>query len=104
MAGSVQPVTDASFPAFTAQGLVLVDFAADWCPPCRRMDPIVEELARERPDVAVGRLDVDASPATAARLGVLSMPTFMAFRDGRKVGQAVGAVPKARLAALLSAE
>jgi thioredoxin 1 len=97
-AGRVQPVTDASFAQFTASGLALVDFSAEWCPPCRRMDPLVEQLAGEMPQVAFGRLDVDANPRTAASQGVLGMPTFILYKDGRKVGQVVGAVPKPRLA------
>lgn len=101
MAGHVQPVDDAGFRPFVSQGLMLLDFSAEWCPPCKRMDPLVEQLAHEMPEVAVGRLDVDASPATAAQEGVMSMPTFIVYKDGRKVEQVVGAVPKDRLAALL---
>ncbi len=96
--GRVQAVTDASFAQFTASGLALVDFSAEWCPPCKRMDPLVEQLAQELPGVAVGRLDVDANPRTAAAQGVLGMPTFIVYKDGRKVDQVVGAVPKPRLA------
>lgn len=101
MPGHVQPVTDATFPAFTASGVALVDFSADWCPPCKRMDPVVEQLAHEMPQVAVGRLDVDANPQARVASGVMSMPTFIVYKDGRRVDQVVGAVPKERLAAVL---
>ena len=95
----VAKVTDADFAPFIAQkGVVLVDFGADWCPPCRRTDPYVEQLAQEMPQARFGKVDCDASPATAAANGVMGMPTFMVFKDGRKVEQIVGAVPKAALA------
>lgn len=101
--GHVQPVTDASFRDFTQRkGLALVDFSAEWCPPCKRMDPLVEQLAHEMPDVAVGRLDVDSNPGTRVASGVMSMPTFQVFKDGRQVDQVVGAVPKHHLAAVLA--
>ena len=98
---SVHAVSDASFAQFTASGLVLVDFSADWCPPCTRMEPLVELLAQEMPQVAVGRLDVDANPRSRAATGVMSLPTFVVYKDGRRVDQVVGAVPKDRLVSLL---
>lgn len=76
---------------------VLVDFTADWCPPCRVLKPALAELAGERPDVKVVALDVDASPATAARYEVLSLPTLVLFRDGAPVGRLIGSRPKRRL-------
>ncbi len=94
--------------AFAAEVLasptpVLVDFTAAWCPPCRVMEPVLEELAAARHDVRVVQLDVDAHQATAARYGVLSMPTFMLFRDGAPVLTLVGARPRRRLEADLAA-
>ena len=77
---------------------VLVDFTAAWCPPCRVMKPVLAELAAEREDLRVVQLDVDEHQRTAAAYGVLSMPTFMLFRNGAPVLQLVGARPKARLA------
>jgi thioredoxin 1 len=76
---------------------VVVDFTADWCPPCRVMKPVLRELAAERPDVRFVELDVDLHQATAARYGVLSMPTFMVFRGGQPVGTPIGARPKAQM-------
>jgi thioredoxin 1 len=76
---------------------VLVDFTATWCAPCRIMDPILAELAEERSDLRVVKVDVDANQATAARYGVLSMPTFMVFRNGAPALTLVGSRPKRRL-------
>jgi len=74
-----------------ADGPVLVDFSADWCPPCRMMDPVVDELATTLAgQLAVGRLDVDRHPEMGARFGVLSMPTLILFAGGRPVDRLVG--------------
>jgi thioredoxin 1 len=82
---------------------VLVDFTAAWCPPCRMMEPILGGLARDRTDVRVVQLDVDADQETAARYGVLSMPTFVLFRDGAEVLRLIGSRPRRRLEAELDA-
>jgi thioredoxin 1 len=80
------------------RGLALVDFTADWCPPCRVLAPHIDALARDLgPDVAVVKVDVDDHPDIAARFGVLSMPTLLFFRDGQIVDRIVGVVPPARL-------
>jgi thioredoxin 1 len=94
--------TNTTDDAFTAEVLesetpVLVDFTAAWCPPCRVMKPILAELEAERGDLRVVTMDVDANQATAARYGVLSMPTFMLFRDGAPVLTLVGSRPRKRL-------
>jgi thioredoxin 1 len=96
---TVTHITDDSFQAEVLESdrPVLVDFTAAWCPPCRVMKPVLDELAAERPDLRVVQLDVDAHQHAAARYGVLSMPTFMLFRDGTPVTRLVGARPKARL-------
>ncbi|HEU4655884.1 MAG TPA: thioredoxin [Capillimicrobium sp.] len=97
---SLPDVTDDRFTADVLESdrPVLVDFTAAWCPPCRVMKPVLEELAAERDDVRVVTLDVDANPQTAARYHVLSMPTFVLFRGGAEVQRLVGARPKRRLA------
>jgi thioredoxin 1 len=81
---------------------VVVDFTASWCPPCRVLNPIVDELAAEHPDVRFVAVDVDDHQATAARYRVLSMPTLMVFRGGAPVATLIGARPKARLRRELS--
>jgi thioredoxin 1 len=101
-------LTHTSDDAFTAEVLesetpVLVDFTAAWCPPCRVMKPILAELDADRDDLRVVTIDVDDNQATAARYGVLSMPTFMLFRDGQPVLTLVGARPRKRLEAELAA-
>ena len=98
-------VTDDSFQAEVLESElpVIVDFWAAWCGPCRVMSPILEELAQERDDLRVVKVDVDHNQRVAAQYGVLSMPTFMVFRDGAPVGQIVGSRPKQRLIADLEA-
>ena len=76
---------------------VLVDFTAAWCAPCRIMDPILADLADERDDLRVVKVDVDANQASAARYGVMSMPTFMLFKDGAPALTLVGSRPRRRL-------
>jgi thioredoxin 1 len=91
--------TDARFTAdvLESDAPVVVDFHAAWCPPCRVMSPILAELAEERPDVRFVKIDVDENAETAVRYGVLSMPTFLVFRDGEPVLKLVGARPRRRL-------
>ena len=102
---TIPTVTEDRFAAevLEADGPVLVDFTAAWCAPCRVMKPVLAELASERDDLRVVQLDVDAEPGTAARYGVLSMPTFILFRDGAPVLRLVGARPKRRLGDELAA-
>ncbi len=96
---SLPAVTDAAFAdeVLASAAPVLVDFTASWCPPCRVMEPVLQELAAARDDVRVVQLDVDAHQATAARSGVLSMPTFVLFRDGQEILRMTGARPRRRL-------
>ena len=77
---------------------MLVDFTATWCPPCRVLKPTVAALASEyQGRVKVAEINVDDNPATAEQYGIRSMPTLLFFKQGRVVGQMVGAVPRARL-------
>ena len=93
-------VTDATFAAEVApgSGVVAVEFTAEWCPPCRVMAPLVEEVARDLgPRLRVLQMDADANQGTMMRLGVRALPTLMVFRDGEVVDRVVGTVPKAAL-------
>lgn len=94
-------VTDSSFSEVVedSDGLVMVDFWAAWCGPCKLVGPIVEQLGDEYADkgVKVAKLDVDANPRTASRFGIRSIPSILFFRDGQHVDTVIGAVPKAHL-------
>ncbi|MFF6987880.1 MULTISPECIES: thioredoxin [unclassified Streptomyces] len=96
----VTDVTDENFAAEVvgAELPVLVEFTADWCPPCRQMGPVLRALATEEADrLKVVQLNVDQNPETTNAYKVLSMPTFMVFRGGEPVKAMVGARPKRRL-------
>lgn len=80
-----------------ADGPVLVDFSATWCPPCRMMDGVVDAVAEARPQLRVLKINVDEATDSAARYGVLSLPTLMLFRDGAPVLTLTGARPRHRL-------
>ena len=80
---------------------VLVDFWATWCGPCRMVSPVVDEIAAERTDVKVGKINVDEQPELANRFGIMSIPTLMVFRDGKVADQAVGVRPKNMIEAML---
>lgn len=84
-----------------SSGTVLLDFYADWCGPCMMVSPIIDEIAVERADLAVGKINVDASPELAAKFGVYSIPTLVVLKDGRVHRQATGARPKEAILALL---
>ena len=80
---------------------VLLDFWASWCGPCRMVSPIVDEIAAERSDIKVGKINVDEQPELAVQFGVMSIPTLVVMKSGRIVNQAVGARPKAQILAML---
>ena len=104
MLANAVTVTDATFEAEVEQskGLTLVDFSATWCPPCRLIEPILDEIATERHGVVkVAKVDTDENMRTTARFNVRSAPTILFFKDGQLVDRIVGAVPKARIDAVI---
>lgn len=80
---------------------VLLDFYADWCGPCRMVSPIVDEIAKENPDIIVGKINVDEEPELASAFSVMSIPTLVVLKDGKIVNQSMGAKPKAQILAML---
>lgn len=73
---------------------VLIDFWAHWCAPCRMMAPVIDEIAGERPDVKVGKVNVDDEPELAAKFGITSIPTVVVMKNGVLAGESVGVKPK----------
>lgn len=97
--GAINEVTDNNFQAEVIESdqPVLVDFWAPWCGPCRAVAPVLEEIAGERSDVKIVKLNTDEHQATAAKLGVISLPTMVLFKNGTEAHRVIGAYPKAKL-------
>ena len=99
---SVQKVTKENYDSIVAsEKPVLLDFYADWCGPCRMVSPIVDEIAEERSDIIVGKVNVDDEPELAGKFGVFSIPTLVVLKNGEVANQATGARPKAQILAML---
>ena len=84
-----------------AEKTVLLDFWAPWCGPCRMVSPIIDEIAAERTDIRVGKINVDEEPELAAQFNVMSIPTLVVIKNGRIVNEAMGARPKSAILSLL---
>ena len=99
MAGSLTDVTDTNFQAEVIESdkPVLVDFWAPWCGPCRVVGPVLEEIAGERDDLRIVKLNTDENPQTAGAFQVMSIPTLILFKNGQPVKKVVGAYPKRKL-------
>ena len=92
-------VTDADFEkeVLGAEQPVLVDFWAEWCGPCKQLLPTIEEIAGERSDIKVAKVNIDENPETPGKLGVRGIPTLMLFKNGELVATKVGGAPKSQL-------
>lgn len=97
----VQHLTSADFDSVTASGRCVVDFWASWCGPCRMVSPVVDEIAAERPDILVGKVNVDEEPELASVFNISSIPTLVVMRGGEIVNRATGARPKSSILSLL---
>ena len=84
-----------------AKGTVLIDFWASWCGPCRMLSPIVDQVAKEHPNIKVGKINVDEEPELASQFDVMSIPMLVVFKDGQKVNESVGLIPKEKVAELI---
>jgi thioredoxin 1 len=104
MSELVKHITDAEFQSTVATGVTLVDFWAPWCGPCKMIAPILDEIAGELGDKArIVKINVDENPQVAGQYGIMSIPTLLLFKDGKKVDQKVGAAPKPALKSFIEA-
>ena len=97
----MKTVTALEFDATTKKGVVLVDFSAEWCGPCKMMSPIVDEIAEEESEIKVCNINIDQAMEIAQKYRVMSIPTFIAFKNGEEAGRQIGAVSKGELLSLI---
>ncbi len=102
MSENILTLTDSNFDeTLNSNKLVLVDFWAAWCAPCRMVAPVLEEIAVETPDVVIGKLNIDENPVKAAQFQIMSIPNMLLFKEGKVVENIVGAVPKSSLTSVI---
>lgn len=94
-------VTKDNFKEITEKGTVLLDFWATWCGPCQMIAPTVHEVAEDRPDITVGKINVDEEPELATAFKIVSIPTLVVLKDGKAVAQAVGVQSKEKLLSMI---
>ncbi|MGI8383988.1 thioredoxin [Robertmurraya sp. P23] len=100
---SIVKITDDTFKNEISNGLVLVDFWAPWCGPCKMIAPVLEEINEEMGDqVKIAKLNVDDNQVTTAEFGVMSIPTLLLFKDGEVIEKVIGYQPKENLVELIS--
>ncbi|WP_348663619.1 thioredoxin [Chlamydia vaughanii] len=98
----VKVISSENFDSFIASGLVLVDFFAEWCGPCKMLAPVLDAVATEVPAVLIGKVNIDDSPGPAEQYGVSSIPTLILFKDGKEVDRTVGLKDKDALVKLIN--
>lgn len=99
---SVLSINKNNFDSIKEEKTVLLDFYADWCGPCRMVSPIVDEIAEERSDILVGKINVDNEQELAKEFGILSIPTLIVLKDGKITSKSSGARPKAQILEMLN--
>ena len=98
---AVHAITDDNFEASVQKGVVLVDFWADWCGPCKMAAPILEELSNEMTEVRFTKMNVDENQQAPQTLGITALPTFVVYKDGEVVDRVTGLLPKPQLSSLV---
>ncbi|MCL1826654.1 MAG: thioredoxin [Candidatus Cloacimonetes bacterium] len=99
----VLELNDSNFDSSVAKGIVLVDFWAPWCGPCKKMTPVVEKIAADNPDIIVAKVNVDEAQDIANKYSILSIPTIIILKDGEFQDQTVGQVPEQKILDKLNA-
>lgn len=87
-------ITDSNIVEVLEQEITVIDFWAEWCGPCRMVGPVIEELAEDNPNIAIGKVNVDENPKSAADFGIRSIPAVLFFKNGELVDKLIGANPK----------
>ena len=99
---AVTIVTESNWEEIKASGkTVLLDFYAEWCVPCKRLGPVLDDISEENQDITVGKINVENEPAIAEEFGVMSVPTLIVLKDGAETNKAVGFRTKAQIIDLL---
>lgn len=98
----MEHATHSNFEELTKEGLVLVDFYADWCGPCKMLGPVLEEISAADPETKIVKVNVDQEPLLAQSFGVQSIPTLILFKDGKQIAKDMGYRPRPQLEAFIA--